>query len=772
MPGDKNPTDILPNLLEKDKTVENYENIDIDKEIEKIEKEINGLQEKLNNISKGRQERLEKIKSLEKELQNIEKEERKENTQLVSTITGDNVLERISEHYGDDDSESAQLTKILKEIAEKNPIETNNKKEVKILKKEGSKAVKEAVIRLREKIKEIEKENGDATKEKEDLIRVEKIGEDIGLKLDEVKEKNKKRVLEKISWPEAKNKVLKITKYLVFIGALYLAAGGISKNNDGNTTWSLKTLSERTFAFKKNNQLASPEMKSAVEIMKKNNLHFNTNEIFTPEASIKSFEIKASGFNLPINNLSSESFVKSKRTKCFGYVCDGLVAAGVSREELALWGDAWTYEKNVLDAGAEQVYSLYNLHNSNIKEFNKNKIKKYFKENCKKDSESGIYTAETFQHGDIVSLYFSGSGHFDWAYKGGNGKLHTHAGIIIEENGQKYLIHTIEERRRKDKLEDIINGKALEGKNHFGIVEIIRPDYTSSKEKKVVLEKPIYDISKFVKKSYNRGNIKSLQSKTGYQLLECLKMNRETIKKIYNLTQEETNDILSLSMAVFGNESTFGDGEVYVEEATDEKNIISLHQVMRNIADMIDYDDISRGIGQIKEEKTLQEFDSLFVNMDRYSVQYAASATPFILGSIYNHLKNFCKINNINISKKNTLNITLCVYNKGWDDDTYTKPVEERLKDFNDGKFSLDEYNKFNYVVKAESILRNVQFDFYKDENRNNLTQANTNDTKTWNNISSNTNMSKNSKFHSYKNQSNKNKLITINTSRRNKGGV
>jgi len=330
------------------------------------------------------------------------------------------------------------------------------------------------------------------------------------------------------------------------------------------------------------------------------------------------------------------------------------------------------------------------------------------------DFEKGVYTKKDFEHGDLLSLYFQGSHNFKLAYEGGNGKLHTHAGIVVEENGQKYVVHTVEDRRRVDKLEDVLSGKAREGKNRFMVVEIIRPDYDLSKEKIVKLDEPIYDISSFTVENYYRGNVKSLQSKTGYELLACLKENRYIISKAYGFTEEETNEVLSLSMAIFGNESTFGDGEYYWNEAQKEKNNISIYQIIRNIADVLGYDDISRGIGQMKEEITLKDAHVLFKDMDMYSVQYAASATPFVVSAIYKHIKNSCGKNNVLISKQNLFDITLCVYNRGWDSDSYTKPVEDRLIDYRDGLFSIDEYGKFNYVVNAKSTLRNVKFDFYK----------------------------------------------------------
>jgi len=131
------------------------------------------------------------------------------------------------------------------------------------------------------------------------------------------------------------------------------------------------------FGKEKGNQRAMPEMRQAMENIKKYNLHFYKEEIITPEASINFINTKHNNFNSPIRKLNLESFSKSKREDCFGFVCDGLVQVGISREELVLWGNAWSYEKNVLDAGASEIYSLYNFHLSNITKYDKYKIKKF-----------------------------------------------------------------------------------------------------------------------------------------------------------------------------------------------------------------------------------------------------------------------------------------------------------------------------------------------------------------------------------------------------------
>ncbi|MCF7833957.1 MAG: hypothetical protein K9L98_01635 [Candidatus Pacebacteria bacterium] len=621
------------------------------------------LEEKLELLLRQKKEKLHIVELIKKELLEVRQLAKEKNIENVSEAVGPDVVESIMDHYDTGDSEGDYFRNILKEEP---PVTQDSNDQILDIKKTGS------------------------------------------------QERQKKKEVIRLPWQKARKKFMTTVKYLILAGSIYFASGAITKNGNDGITWNNKILSSEVFAFENNNQLALPEMTSASKIMGEKDLKFYTDQIDAPSPSIYSIEIRESEDRLPIENLTADSFKKSKREECFGYVCDGLVAAGISREELMLWGDAWSYERNALDAGAEKIYSIYDLHQSNIETFNKKQVKKYFEEKCIEDYTKKIYSIETFKHGDILSLYFSGSSYFNLAYKEGGGKMHTHAGIVIEENGQKYVVHTIGENRRKDKLEDILQGKTLEGRHHFGLAEIIRPDYELSARKKVELDFPVHDISEFVDDTYNRGNIVSLQSETGYKLLKCLKNNRETIKNMFNFSTEETNNILSLSVAIFGNESTFGDGEEYKNEAAEEKEVSTIFQFVRNMGDILGYDDISRGIGQIKEEKTLQEHQNIFSNMDQYSVQYAASASPFILGSIYKHLKGFCENNDIKINNEDMLNVVACVYNKGWDSNSYTKPVKERLLEYRDGKFSLQEYNKFYYIVKIKSFLRNIKFNFYK----------------------------------------------------------
>ncbi|MDQ3075736.1 MAG: hypothetical protein M3Q34_01260 [bacterium] len=669
------------------------------------------------------------------------KYETKVNTELVSIVIGNQTMEVIANFLEDNETPSSHLAKIIKDITEVTPTETDTPEQIEKLKVDATKQINETIAALREEIRRIELEQGDATEQKLELAKVEEIAKVVGINIKENdistaahergnienEVKSRKKMSWKKAWEEAKSKVIKTTKLLMVAGALWVPPGGIDTQDDGSLTWNYTTLSERTFFWKnKGTQLAIPEMKKAVEIMEDKNLYFNTGEIMTPEATIRSLEITASGYMMPINRLTLASFSESTDTRCFGYMADGLVKAGIDRNEIVLYGDAWSYEKNMLDVGATQIYSIYDKHPNAPTKFNINKIKRYFEENSAKDSgDTECYTLETFVHGDIISMYNSKSHNFDQAFEGGKGRLHTHVGILVEEDGQKYVVHTVGENRRTDKLEDITAGQL-----QFKVVEIIRPDYGSLNEKPVELKEAVYDISEFINFTYNRGNVEALRSKTGYELLKGLSMNRDVIQTILNLTDQETNDILSSSVAVFGNESTFGDGEFYINEARSEKKVFSPIQIARHIGDILGVGDISRGIGQVAEENTFglgqtkdseslgeKNYERLFGGMDRYSVQYATSATPFILGSIYNHLKNICRTENIHLSRENMLNLTLCIYNKGWSD--YEKPIEERLLQYKNGTFDMNKYTEFAYVRSANTTLRNTSFNFGKGRGGN-----------------------------------------------------
>lgn len=700
-----------------------------------LQMEIEELETELEKIIERRKKRADTIAELEAKLLLMEDNERIENnTDTMSAMLGKETVDEINKHYPDTQNTGESFTKILDEIAREDNDEKVDPKDIKSLLAQGDIDLVERIEKLNTDIDTIEEAGEEAQEERKYLSKLKLVAEQRGLPIEKIlakKEKEDKKTNKKESpktkkpenktWAKIKGTFRKVFKYSVIAGhltvglsSMWVAGAGWHKVDEKgditleNINWDYDKVVERTFS--PSPQRALEQMKKAAETMIQEGLEFYNEEIAPPK------------FTMPIERLDMQSFKGSKETRCMGYILDALVKEGFSREINNLHGNAWTYSENAIAGGATKVYSIYDNHKDKPITYNQKKVKGYFEKNCLEDANKE-YNIESFKHGDLISLYYPDSHNFAKAFKGGNGKFHTHAGIIIEENGNKYLVHTVTKNRRKDPLE-----KVLAGKTPFKVVEIIRPDYYSAKNRAREEARGV-DVSEFVDCNTGEVEHEALVSETAYKLMATLEANKNTIQRMFNLSDQETNDILKLSMAVFNNESTFGVGPLYKKEKAREtqptlaKVINSPKQIIKEIADLIGYDDESKGMGQIKEEITLREYRKLFEGMDKHSIEYAAAATPFILASIHNQLKDYCAANSIFVPKSDLLIITGCIYNRGWDN--YEKPVLERLQEYKKGQFSLEEYRKLPYAKKIIKTQENIEFNFNKKRVKDNYYQNN-----------------------------------------------
>ena len=328
-------------------------------------------------------------------------------------------------------------------------------------------------------------------------------------------------------------------------------------------------------------------------------------------------------------------------------------------------GGAWQMHQNIVDAGGLSLFNYStSLATDDLRDSpvgSEELYNMYDKSRANFGDEAGVLES-TLQTGDYVDLFYRGSEYQAEAQTDGFGSnVNTHAGLITEKDGKKYVTHNVHGKWASDLLSDVLNNRTTGRDNHqMMIVGGARPKYSTGLVNGVSFNSNGYDKvragNNIVSPNYN--------SLTSMNYLNHLGTTLPHIQDDFQLSDGDIQLVGKAAYGSFGQESTYGEGERYNAKSY-------LRELMRSGKLFSQYimgdDALSEGQTQIKYD--LFKDNPIFkaYKLDDpdylYTEEGSSRATALI------HSMNLGVINQYfagqNLSDEVKLNMMHLAYNKG-----------------------------------------------------------------------------------------------------------
>ena len=318
------------------------------------------------------------------------------------------------------------------------------------------------------------------------------------------------------------------------------------------------------------------------------------------------------------------------------------------REDLDAYGDAWTITDRLINKGAEELYSVFSdtkptLSNNQIEPYLKGRI-----------SETKPVDINIVKSGDVVNLFYEGSGFKNEAYQKGKKYFTSHLGIVKEDNnGNKIVEHNVGGKIFREPLEELANNRS---KNKAGkqlsITAITRPNYNLTEKQE------FYDSKDARINEQTVSNFSNLGSKEAAKFTQTLILNKEGLQKDIPINNQEFENLTRAAKAIGWKESGF-DNEI---------DKYSGKKILGELRENIGGKELSRGVTQMKDQQNLTEnLRDKYIKGKGQNLQTASdSAIPtfYALSSRYLYLKDLATIKSLKVTSEELTKLAMLAWNE------------------------------------------------------------------------------------------------------------
>lgn len=350
------------------------------------------------------------------------------------------------------------------------------------------------------------------------------------------------------------------------------------------------------------------------------------------------FKAKDEDFNYDTDNImlrnQSNKFKINKNDKADTKHCAFYIGSELEnsikvkgREDIGGYGDAWTLYDNLKSKGAETIYNAFN----GKKPITSNP-EKYLNDITNKKID---IDKKSLKSGDIVFMYYGGSGAINKAYATGGDVWSTHVGILKEDdNGNLFVEHNVGGKIKKEPIEIMLNNQ---GKNAAGkplrISAISRPNYN-------IKQAEVYEPTQTKINFDNVSNVNtSFGKKEAAEFSQVLINNKNVILNDIPITNSEFSSLLKAVRVLGWKESNYKSNP-----KTKFKDFAS------DIRESLGIRESSKGYTQLKDEENIHEFlrNNLNINNDTLKDnKKAAIATAYALSTKYLKIKESLEDNDM-----------------------------------------------------------------------------------------------------------------------------
>lgn len=365
------------------------------------------------------------------------------------------------------------------------------------------------------------------------------------------------------------------------------------------------------------------------------------------------------------------------------------------QNKLGVKGDAWTMNENILNAGGQRIYGLgADMDINRGKNYSSKDVRKKLYKARKKHDLDQVY--ESAQVGDIVEMYYPGSGSQREAIRTGKGDTYTtHVGHVTEKDGVKYVTHNVHGTWHTDKLDTLLKRSGSRSGTRGTVVSgILRPDYgwrESQNQSVSISEQPVQAISSSGDRNYytteDEASVKRWQSKAitpvAKQFVQGLEAVAPDVATDFGLSDDQLALIMKTSFGAFGNESGFGISDTYKKKERGRK----VARAYKDVAPdwMFEGDEQSEGLSQIKLEnafddpkaKSLLKKYGISSVEQLYDPMYSSIATMLLTAMNYKQFESATGLRAEDIDPITMQNIMLLGHNKGMQNVINNDFVEE-----------------------------------------------------------------------------------------------
>lgn len=413
---------------------------------------------------------------------------------------------------------------------------------------------------------------------------------------------------------------------------------------------------------------------------------------------------------------------------------------GEDRKKLGIKGDAWNIGENIVKAGGTRYYDLTQngFNKSNLK--SNRDVKNYLDENKKKlklDNKSIVAQAEV---GDIVEMWYQNSPSQEKALENASGNtVTTHAGIVTEKDGKKYVTHNVHGVWHTDPLDKSLDKHKLHhGGTSIMVAGLVRPDYADNSTALETTGVQVNPNARFYSKADESSYRKSKETKWKTETpvgKESQEFNRglayyaPKVQADFGLTDKETEKLMKLSFGLFGKESGFGKGESYIKKEKRRKFINLYKEVAPDW--MPEGDEMSVGKAQIKMD-TVFDTPEKQALLKKYGItkdniwdtENSAAALMLTSAINYTKFKKFSGADFDNMDNLTLQNILALAHNKGLDNvikNEFTKrdvrtPLEKVSKLVHgeknwSSKYDVEPYTDLDTKLEGFKTYSNLHLD-------------------------------------------------------------
>jgi hypothetical protein len=390
---------------------------------------------------------------------------------------------------------------------------------------------------------------------------------------------------------------------------------------------------------------------------------------------IKNFDLNFDEKNLKTSpKIFSNSFIKSysKDTCEYGKECATFVTSDVLNsmksvfggsaeqkfKESNVRGDAWTMDKNIIDAGGKTMYSVFGENKPKLQE-NTGSIKRYIQEKLANRPKVDI---SKLKEGDIVSMYYDKSPNFIKAYKESSKTFTTHIGILKKDkNNNLYVEHNVHGKIFRNPISEALKGTNA-GNSKIQISAITRPKYNLEDLNSIVDTKSTssnqavnYDKVKNPNSPFIKGNLPVFQ--------EAITRNKKVILKDVPINEREFNNLEKAATSIAWKES-YGNQNV---DDTGLTTVKGAKKLLGTIGENLGLKELSRGFTQLKDEKNLNSNlrNRILQNdKDLSDPKKSAIASFYSLASKYLYLRDLSKKNSIKMSDSDLTKLSMLSWNE------------------------------------------------------------------------------------------------------------
>lgn len=355
---------------------------------------------------------------------------------------------------------------------------------------------------------------------------------------------------------------------------------------------------------------------------------------------------------------------------------------------LGISGNAWHTGKNIISHGGERIYGLHGA-NTDVSSARTNSgLRSALISN--RSSQDLDAVLENMRVGDVVEMFYPGSGSQNDAFASGNEVHTTHIGMVsVDADGNKYVTHNIHGTWHTDDA-----SKLLKRSNGYFIAGIVRPAYTQETSavkisdgsmhyrrasgKTTAIERTPEERQAWEDRLVSSGRKSRIQP-----FLNGMEYYAPYIQEDTGVSNEDmANLVMPVSYALYGLESGFNNPESDFGEKAPFRNFWrSLKENGRPLTQSIGLGDLggrldpmSEGPTQIKLGQGFPASDPGKAFMERYGVDEETIYDPSVAASItqmltihnMNHLKSVIGASRFNALPIETKrNLLFKAHNKG-----------------------------------------------------------------------------------------------------------